>query len=81
MCVTSQPYFFLPFLLLAPPAEFVEATLDAREGAAELALLPFADLTLSSALFCRFALAYWIICKVGSPYLNAILRFLLGWGT
>ena len=46
----QQAYFFFPFLLLAP-AEFVDVTLEARDGAAELALLPLADLTLSSALF------------------------------
>lgn len=48
------PFYFLrPFLpLVEPPAlELVDATLDAREGAAELFLLDFTDLTLSSALF------------------------------
>lgn len=43
-------YFFLPFLpLVLPVFEAFETTLDALEGAAELALL---DFTLSSALFC-----------------------------
>ena len=42
-------HFFLPFVVLALDVELVEPTLDAREGAFELALL---DLTLSSALFC-----------------------------
>lgn len=35
----------------AAGAEFVDATLDARDGAAEVALLPVTDLTLSRALF------------------------------
>jgi hypothetical protein len=43
-------HFFWPFLLFEPPAlEVLDATLDAREGEVELALL---DLTLSNALFC-----------------------------
>jgi hypothetical protein len=48
-------YFFLPFDLLfeAGALEFVDATLDAREADVEVALLPAADFTLSSALFCR----------------------------
>lgn len=48
------PHFFLPFLPLAePPADTVEATLDALDGVAELFLLDLTDLTLSSALFCK----------------------------
>lgn len=42
-----RPYFFLP-LDFAFEVEVVEATLDARDGDAELPL----DLTLSKALFC-----------------------------
>lgn len=47
-------YFFFPLGAALPFVAFdsVDATLDAREGAAEVALLPDADLTLSSALFC-----------------------------
>lgn len=46
-------YFFLPLDLPFEAAfELVEATLDARDGAAELAL----DLTLSNALFCGHTL-------------------------
>lgn len=42
-------YFFLPLdLPFEAVFELVEATLDARDGAAELAF----DLTLSNALFC-----------------------------
>jgi hypothetical protein len=50
---TLAPYFFFPFLLLVePPAlELVEATLEARDGMAELFLLDLTDLTWSSALF------------------------------
>lgn len=45
-------YFFLPFLLLVePPAEVADATLEALDGVAELFLLDLTDLTLSSALF------------------------------
>ena len=46
-------YFFFgfDFDLDAAGAEFVDTTLDARDGAAEVALLPVADLMLSSALF------------------------------
>lgn len=48
-------HFFLPFLLLAePPADAVDATLDALDGVAELFLLDLTDLTLSSALFYKF---------------------------
>ena len=49
-----SPHFFLPFALLFEPAalEFVDKTLDARDGDVELALLPVADLTLSRFLFC-----------------------------
>jgi hypothetical protein len=52
-CLDPALYFFLPFALALdmPPFEFAEATLDAREGDVELALLAAADLTLSSALF------------------------------
>ncbi len=47
-------YFFLPLGLdLEPALEFVDATLEAREGDVELALLPVADFTLSRALFYR----------------------------
>jgi hypothetical protein len=48
-------YFFLPLDLALEAAafEFVEATLDARDGDVELALLAVADFTLSSALFCQ----------------------------
>ena len=48
-------YFFLPLDLDLEPAafEWVDTTLDAREGDVELALLPVADFTLSRALFCR----------------------------
>lgn len=48
-------YFFLPLDLDFEPAaaELLDATLDAREGDVELALLPVADFTLSRALFCR----------------------------
>ena len=45
---TERLYFFLPFLPLEPVLELLEATLEALDGAAELALL---DLTLSRALF------------------------------
>ena len=49
-------YFFLPFALLLGAGawlEVVDMTLEAREeGAADVALLPAPDLTLSSALFC-----------------------------
>jgi hypothetical protein len=48
-------HFFLPFALLFGAGAGVEAldkTLEAREdGAADVALLPTADLTLSKALF------------------------------
>ncbi len=47
-------HFFFPFDLAfeAPALELADATLEARDGAAEFALLPVADLTLSSVLFC-----------------------------
>jgi len=48
-------HFFFPFalLLLAAGALLaVDITLDALDGAAEVDLLPAADFTLSSALFC-----------------------------
>lgn len=49
-------YFFLPLVAALPfdatAVEFVDATLEAREGDVEFALLPVADLTLSRALFC-----------------------------
>jgi hypothetical protein len=50
---TNPAHFFLPFALFLDDAaaELVDTTLDARDGAAELALLPLADLTLSRALF------------------------------
>lgn len=50
---TRPLYFFLPFFDLEAPPELVDATLEALDGAAELALLPFPDFTLSSALFWR----------------------------
>ncbi len=62
------PYFLRPFLLFVEPAAFelVDATLDAREGAAELFLLDFTDLTLSSALFCAFmVLAEGVAVRLG----------------
>jgi len=50
-------HFFLPFDLpfgAGAGLEAVDMTLEAREeGAADVALLPAADLTLSRALFCR----------------------------
>ncbi len=48
-------YFFLLLDLLlddAAPAELDDTTLEAREGAVDVALLPPADLTWSKALFC-----------------------------
>jgi hypothetical protein len=49
-------YFFLPLPLPFGAGAWLDAvdmTLEAREeGAAEVALLPAPDLTLSSALFC-----------------------------
>lgn len=33
--------------------DWLETTLEARDGAADVALLPALDLTESSALFCR----------------------------
>lgn len=53
ICPSPEPllhlFFPLPFLDLAPAFDADDATLEALDGAAELALL---DLTLSRALFC-----------------------------
>ena len=48
-------HFFFPLALVfdAAALDVFEATLDALDGDAEVALLPVADLTLSRALFCK----------------------------
>jgi hypothetical protein len=55
--ITQYHHFFLPLDLLFGTGARLEAfdiTLEALEdGAADVALLPAVDLTLSSALFCR----------------------------
>jgi hypothetical protein len=59
--------------------EAVDITLDAREeGAAEVALLPAPDLTLSSALFLD-ELAKHPQSRRILPYLHTIFSLLLGW--
>jgi len=47
--ISPHIYFFFPLLLLL--FECVDTTLEALEGAADVALLPPTDLTLSRALF------------------------------
>ena len=54
--IVLHNYFFLPLDLAFEPAAFEleDATLDALDGDVELALLPVADLNLSSGLFCAW---------------------------
>lgn len=69
---TLYLFFVLPLLLLdEPPAlDAVDATLEALDGAAELALL---DFTLSRALFCSGLRQSRLFASRNGPWLSVNL--------